>query len=100
MNIDFRIQGSPHSVVKHAESSLVGEMVKKIENHPHRHALQQDPRQNQAYNQFSPESKRTIQDAGNEELFELCETETKTQCKVCLSYWSEGIVYCTCGHLS
>ena len=21
------------------------------------------------------------------------------QCKACLSYWSEGIVYCTCGHL-
>ena len=23
----------------------------------------------------------------------------KTQCKACLSYWSEGIVYCTCGPL-
>ena len=23
----------------------------------------------------------------------------KTQCKACLSYWSEGIVCCTCGHL-
>ena len=22
----------------------------------------------------------------------------KTQCKVCLSYWDIGIVYCTCGH--
>ena len=36
---------------------------------------------------------------GNVELFELFETDPKTQCKVCLSYWSEGIVYCTCGHL-
>ena len=40
-----------------------------------------------------------IQDVGNVELFELCETDPKTQCKECLSYWSEGIVYCTCGHL-
>ena len=24
--------------------------------------------------------------------------EPKTQCKVCLSYWDIGIVYCTCGH--
>ena len=40
-----------------------------------------------------------IQDVGNVELFELIETDPKTQCKACLSYWSEGIVCCTCGHL-
>ena len=40
-----------------------------------------------------------IQDMGNVELFELCETNPKTQCTECLLYWSEGIVYCTCGHL-
>ena len=36
-----------------------------------------------------------------ERLIELCElldTEPRTQCKVCLSYWDIGIVYCTCGH--
>ena len=53
-------------------------------------------RQNQAYNPFSPESKRMIQDVGNVELFELLETDPKTQCKACLSYWHIGIVYCTC----
>ena len=74
--------------------------LKKIENHPDRHALQQDLRQNKAYNPFSAESKRMIQDVGNVELFELFETDPKTQCKACLSYWSEGIVCCTCGHLS
>ena len=41
-----------------------------------------------------------IQDVGNIELFELLETDPKSQCKACLSYWSEGIVCCTCGHLS
>ena len=40
-----------------------------------------------------------IQDVGNVELFELFETDPETQCKECLSYWSEGIFYCTCGHL-
>ena len=98
-DMDFRIPGLPHSVVKLAENSRVLELVKKIENHPDRHALQQHLRQNQAYNPFSPESKRMIQDVGNAELFELLETDPKTQCKACLSYWSEGIVYCTCGHL-
>ena len=36
---------------------------------------------------------------GNVELFELCETNPKVQCKECLLYSNQGIVYCTCGHL-
>ena len=99
VNMDFRIPGLPHSVVKHAESSRVRELIQKIENHPDRHALQRDLRQNKAYNPFSAESQRMIQYVGNVELFELFETDPKTQCKACLSYWSEGIVCCTCGHL-
>ena len=99
VNMDFRIPGLPHSVVKQAESSRVRELVKKIENHPDRLALQLDLQQNRAYNPFSATSKIMIQDTGNVELFELFETDPKTQCKACLSYLSEGIVYCTCGHL-
>ena len=98
VNMDFRIPGLPHSVVKHAQSTSVRELIQKIENHPDRHALQQDLRLNQAYNPFSPESKKMIQEVGNVELFELLETDPKTQCTACLSYWSAGIVYCTCGH--
>ena len=78
VNMDFRIPGLPHSVVKHAQSTSVRELIQKIENHPDRHALQQDLRQNQAYNLFSPESKRMIQDVGNIELFEWLETDPKT----------------------
>ena len=40
-----------------------------------------------------------IPDVGNIELCELLETDTKTQCTVCLSYWNIGILNCTCGHL-
>ena len=97
-DMDFRIPGLPHSVVKHAQSTSVRQWIQKIENHPHRHALQQDLRQNQPFNPSSPESKQMIRDVGNIELCELLETEPKTQCKVCLSYWNIGIVYCTCGH--
>ena len=96
--MDFRIPGLPHSVVKHAQSTSVRQLIQKIENHPNRHALQQDLRQNQSYNPFSPESKHMIRDAGNVELCESLETERKTQCKVCSSYQDIGIVYCTCGH--
>ena len=40
-----------------------------------------------------------VRDLGNVELFELCETIPKVQCKECLLYWSGGIVNCTFGHL-
>ena len=99
VNIDFRMPRLQHFVVKQAENYRVHELVKKIENHPHRQSLQRDLQQNKAYNPFSPESKKMIQDMGNVERFELFETGPKTQCKECLSYWCEGIVYGTCGHL-
>ena len=98
VNIDFRMPGLPHSVVKQAENSRARELVKQIENHPHRQDLQADLQQNKAYNPFSTTTKQMIQDVGNAELFELFETDPETQCRECLSYWSEGIVYCTCGH--
>ena len=85
--------------MKQAENFRVRELVKKIESHPHREALQADVQQNNAYNLFSDESKAMIREMGNVELFELCETIPKVQCSGCLFCWNQGIVYCTCGHL-
>ena len=99
VDIDFRVSGLPHSVVKEAENFRVQELVKRIESHPHRRALQGDLQQNNVYNPFSDESNAMIREMGNVELFELCETIPKVQCKECLLYWNQGIVYCTCGHL-
>ena len=99
IDIDFRVSGLPHAVVKQAENFRVRKLVKKIESHPHRQALQADLQQSNAYNPFSGESKKMIRDMGNVELFELCETIPKVQCIECLHYWNQGIVYCTCGHL-
>ena len=33
-DMDFRIPGLPHSVLKHAQSTSVQELIQKIENHP------------------------------------------------------------------
>ena len=98
VDIDFNIPGLPHSTVKQLQGASVRELIQKIENHPHRHALQRDLQQSQSFNPFSQESKQMIHEVGNIELCELLDTEPKTQCKVCLSYWDIGIVYCTCGH--
>ena len=58
---------------------------------------------NSIYNKAKPTtsatSEKMIKDVGNVELFEMFETDPKMECKACLSYWNEGIVYCTCGHL-
>ena len=80
-NMDFRIPVLPHSVVKHAQSTSVRELIQQIENHPDRHALQQDLRQNQAYNPFSPESKKMIQDVGNIELCDCSRRNPKRSAK-------------------
>ena len=45
-DMDFKIPGLPHSIVKHAQSTSVRQLIQKIENHPNRHALQQDLRPN------------------------------------------------------
>ena len=84
--------------MKQAENYPVRELVKKIESHPHRQDLQADLQQNNAYNTFCEKSKKMMKGMGNVELFELFETDPKTKCKECLLYWSQGTVYCTCGH--
>ena len=97
-DMDFKIPVLPHSTVKQLQSASVRELIQKIENHPNRHALQRDLQQSQSFNPFSHESQQMIHEVGNIELCELLDMEPKTQCKVCLSYWDIGIVYCTCGH--
>ena len=95
--IYFRVPGLSHAVVKEAEHLQVQELVKKIENHPHREALQADLQQNNVYIPFSKNSREMIRELGNVELLELCETIPLVQCSHCLLYWNQGIVYCTCG---
>ena len=46
IDIDFRVSGLPHAVVKQAENFRVRELVEKIEGHPHRRALQAGLKQN------------------------------------------------------
>ena len=97
IDIDFRVPGLSHSVVKEAEHLRVQEHTKRIETHPHREALQADLQQNNVYNPFSNNSKEMIRDLGIVELVELCETTPKVQCSQCLLHWNQGIFYCTCG---
>ena len=95
--IDFRVPGLSHTVVTEAEHLRVQELVKKIENPPHREALHADLQQNNVYNPFSKKSTEMIRELGNVELFELYEAIPEVQCSHCLLHWNQGIVHCTCG---
>ena len=97
-NIDFNISGVPNAMVKRSHDVNVHNLIQKIENHPQRQALQSDLQQHRQFNPFSKESRHVIKAVGNTELCEILDVEPKAQCKVCLSYWDAGIVYCTCGH--
>ena len=92
IDIDFRVPGLSRALVKEAEHLRVRELVKKIESHPHREALQADLQQNNVYNPFSNNSKEMIRELGKVGLFELCETIPKVQCSHCLLYWNQGII--------
>ena len=92
------IPGVPCYAVKRSHGVNVRNLIQKIENHPQRHALQSDLQQHRQINPFSKKSQDVIEAAGNTELCEILDVEPKAQCKVCLSYWDAGIVYCTCGH--
>ena len=98
-NIDFNISGVPNAMVKRSHGINVHNLIQQIENHPQRQALQSDLQQHRAFNPFSEESKDAIMAAGNTELCEIVDVEPKSQCRACLTYWSAGIVYCSCGHL-
>ena len=74
IDIDFRVSGLPHAVVKQAGNFRVRELVKKIESHLHQEAFQADLQQNNVCNPFSDVSKAMIREMDNVELFELCET--------------------------
>ena len=80
IDIDFRLSGLPHVVVKQAENFRVRELVKKSESDPHREAFQADLQHNNVHNPFSDDSKAMIREMGNVEWFELCETISKVQC--------------------
>ena len=84
--------------MKRSHGVNVQNLIQKIENHPQRHALQSDLQKHRQFNPFSKESRDVIEAAGNTELCEVLDVEPEAQCKVCLSYWDVGIIYCTCGH--
>ena len=75
----------------------VKKLTRQFETHPNREELKADLGQNYAYNPFSEKSQDVIRSTGNVEYFEMCEISPKSQCHHCLTYWTKGIVYCTCG---
>ena len=92
-DIDFNIPGVPHSTVKQLHGASVRDLIQKIENHPHRHALQRDLQQRQQFNPFSQESKQMIHEVGNVELCESLDVEPRHRLlhmRALLARWNGG----------
>ena len=94
-NVDYRIQGMPHSTVQKEDCSrkeIVKRLIQQFENHPNRDSLIQDLNKTEEFNPFSEKSKELITSMGNMEYFELCETSSKIQCPDSSLYWEVAIV--------
>ena len=92
--IDFRIQGLPHSVVQehdHIRKKAVQKLIHQFENHPNKEALREDQQLKRAFNLFSEQSKEMIYSIRNMEYFEICEITPNIQCSNCMTYWPKGI---------
>ena len=76
IDIDFRVSGLPHAVVKQTENFRVRELVKK--SHPHRQALQADLQQNSAHIPFSDESKAMIREMGKCRVIRVMRNNSKS----------------------
>ena len=95
IDIDFRVSGLSHAIVKEAEHLRVQELVKTlIDKH-----FKPTCSRISSSTHSAKKSKAMIRELGNVVLFELCETVPKVQCAECLLYWNQGVTYCTCGHL-
>ena len=91
VDIDFRIPGLPQSVVKQADIYRVRELVKK--------SRPPSPTISSTRSSTKQCLQPIFKEMSNVVLFELFNTDPKTQCTECLLYWSLGIIHCTCGHL-
>ena len=95
--IDFRVPGLSHPVVKEAEHLRVQELVKKDRKSSSSRSTSCRWEAEKCLQPIQQNSKEMIRELVNVELFELCETIPKVQCSHCLLYWNQGIVHCTCG---
>ena len=92
-NIDFRIQGLPHSTVQKEDDvrrETVKRMIHQFETHPNRESLMADLNKNHKFNLFSEESREWIRSLGNTKYSELCEITSKIQCPDCSLFLVEN----------
>ena len=97
--IDFRIQGLLHSAVEHDYicKEAVQKFFHQFETHPDREALQTDLDKDQAFNPFSEQSKDMIYNVGSMECLKIGEITPNIKCANCMTYWTKGVVFCSCG---
>ena len=86
-NVDYTIQGIPHSAVLKEDSNrkeTVKRLIQQFENHPICDSLLEDLSKTEEFNPFSEKSKELITSMGDTEYFKLCESSSKIQALIVL----------------
>ena len=78
-------------------NAYIKKLIEKFEKHQHKESYLKDLSQMQKINKMSKESQDLIADMNNTEIFELCENSSNQQCLECITFWENGIIYCSCG---
>ena len=97
-NMDFRVQGLPHSIVQ-KQDDVRKETVKKLIHQPETSESRVADGRPRSETKLlvSEKSEELIRSMGNTEYLGMCEITSEVQCLVCLLYWRKGIVCCICG---
>ena len=98
-NVDYRIQGVPHSAVKKEHSNrkeMVTRLIQQFETHPNRDSLIEDLIKTEEFNP-SANSRRSWSLAWVTRSTSSCARSNKTRCLDWSLNWEVGIEYCTCG---
>ena len=99
LKVDPSIQGIPQDAVHKDQGRMtqIEELVDKLRIEYQTESIIADLGKKGKSNKLSDESRRTLQKIGNIELYELGEMSKTTQCRACLKYAPEGLIYCPCG---
>ena len=100
-NIDFTIEGLPHSTVQQKDDTrkeAVKQLIHQSETHPNRAALKGRPGKGSSVQTHSARSRRIWSAAWETLSISRCARSLpKYSATIVLTYWTTGIVYFVCG---
>ena len=98
--VDLRSHGVPDDTVQQDENHMkeINEKMEKLRIGSNAESIREDWSRENGDFTSSENSRRTIHEMGNVELFELGKTTSTLQCQSCYKHVLDGIIFCGCGY--